>query len=63
MEIPVNQKFTLTINEAAAYYNIGIHKLRRLAEDNKDTFSVQCGNRFLIIRTKFEEYLINSSTV
>ncbi len=63
MEIPVNQKFTLTIREAAEYYNIGIHKLRRLAEDNKDTFSVQNGNRFLIIRTKFEEYLINSSTL
>lgn len=31
--------------------------MRRLAEDNLGRFSVYSGNRYLIIRTKFEEYM------
>ena len=29
--VPVCEKYTLTIKEAAAYFNIGIKKMRRLA--------------------------------
>lgn len=32
--VPVCAKYTLTIREAAAYFNIGIKKMRRLAEEN-----------------------------
>ena len=53
--VPVKEKYTLTIKEAAAYFNIGIKKMRRIAEDNLGTVAVYCGNRFLIIRPKFEE--------
>ena len=31
--LPVSEKYMLTIKEAAAYFNIGIKKLRRIAED------------------------------
>ena len=58
---PVSEKYMLTIKEAAAYFNIGIKKLRRIAEDNLGTVAVYCGNRFLIIRPKFEEFTLNSS--
>ena len=61
--IPLNEKYTLTIKEAAAYFNIGVKKMRRLAEENTDGFSVLCGNRYLIIRTKFEEFLVETSTI
>ena len=43
--------------------NIGIKKMRRLAEDNIGRFAVYSGNRYLIIRPKFEQFLNNSSTV
>lgn len=59
----LRDKYTLTIKEAAEYFNIGEKKLRRLAEDHTDTFSVYCGNRYLIIRERFEEFLLNSSEV
>ena len=36
----VKEKYTLTIKEAAAYFNIGIKKMRRLAEDNLGTVAV-----------------------
>ena len=61
--VPVKEKYTLTIKEAAAYFNIGIKKLRRIAEDNLGTVAVYCGNRFLIIRPKFEEFILNSSEI
>ena len=32
--VPVSEKYTLTIKEAASYFNIGTKKMRRLAEDN-----------------------------
>ena len=61
--VPVSEKYTLTIKEAAAYFNIGIKKMRRIAEDNLGTVAVYCGNRFLIIRPKFEEFILNSSEI
>ena len=61
--VPVKEKYALTIKEAAAYFNIGIKKMRRIAEDNLGTVAVYCGNRFLIIRPKFEEFILNSSEI
>ena len=61
--VPVSEKYTLTIKEAAAYFNIGIKKMRRIAEDNLGTVAVYCGNKFLIIRPKFEEFILNSSEI
>lgn len=55
--------YTLTVKEAGLYFNIGIKKMRKLAEDNLGIFSVLSGNRYLIIQTKFEEYLCNNSTI
>ena len=60
--LPVSEKYMLTIKKAA-YFNIGIKKLRRIAEDNLGTVAVYCGNRFLIIRPKFEEFILNSSEI
>lgn len=61
--VPISEKYTLTIKEAASYFNIGIKKMRRIAEDNLGTVAVYCGNRFLIIRPKFEEFILNSSEI
>ena len=38
--LPVSEKYMLTIKEAAAYFNIGIKRLRRIAEDNLGTVAV-----------------------
>lgn len=61
--VPVCEKYTLTIREAASYFNIGIKKMRRLAEENTSRFSVFSGNKYLIIRPKFEKFLDESSEV
>ena len=54
--VPVSEKYTLTVKEAAAYFNIGIKRMRRLAEENTGRFSVFSGNKYLIIRNKFEKF-------
>lgn len=56
--IPVWEKYTLTIEEAAAYFRIGENKLRRIIQENPDSdFILFNGNRIQIKRKKFEEYV------
>ena len=62
-KLALNEKYMLSINEAGAYFNIGIKKMRRLAEENLGVFAILSGNRYLIIRTKFEEFLQETSTI
>jgi len=61
--VPVQEKYMLTIKEASEYFSIGVKKMRRLAEDNLGRFAVYSGNRYLIIRTKFEKFIEESSAV
>ncbi|MCR0391489.1 DUF6462 family protein [[Clostridium] innocuum] len=63
MVVPISEKYMLTIKEASVYFNIGIKKLRRMAEDNTGRFAVYSGNRYLIIRTKFEKFIEESSAI
>lgn len=60
---PLKDKYMLTIKETAFYFNIGTKKMRRIAEDHLGNIAVFCGNRFLIIRPKFEEFILNSSEI
>ena len=62
-DLPLSEKYALTIKEAAIYFNIGNKKLRRLAEENLGRFAVESGNRYLIIRPKFEQFLDRSSSI
>lgn len=55
--IPIYDRYMLSIGKASKYFNIGMKKLRRIAEDNAEAFALYFGNRFLICRPKFEEYL------
>lgn len=58
--IPVWQKFTLTIEEAAAYFRIGENKLRQIMSENRNAdFILWNGNRPQIKRQKFEEFVNN----
>lgn len=63
VRLSVSEKYLLTIREAAVYFNIGIKKMRRLAEDNLGGFAVFSGNRYLINRTKFERFIEQSSEI
>ena len=63
-QVPIKDKFCLTIDEAVSYFNIGEKKLRKLITENLDSgFVIQNGVKFLIKRKRFEEFLDRTSTI
>ena len=57
-EVPIWEKYALTICEAALYFRIGETKLRQIVEENSDAeFVIRIGNRTLIKRNIFEQYV------
>ena len=63
-EIPYWKKYTLSIEEAAAYFRIGEGKLRRLVQENpRADYLLWNGNRVQIKREKFEKFIDTLSAV
>lgn len=60
LEIPFWLKVTLTIKEAAAYSNIGINKIEELLKQPKCDFVLYVGNKKLVKRKEFEQYISRS---
>lgn len=57
-DIPIWERYTLTIEEASKYFRIGENKLRRLAEENKNAnWLITNGNRIQIKRKQFEKII------
>jgi len=57
-DIPIWEKYTLTVEEASKYFRIGEKKLRKLAEENPDaSWLIMNGNRLQIKRRKFEKVI------
>ena len=57
LDLSIGEKYMLTVREASVYFHIGIKNMRRLAENNDGEFALFVGNRYLICRPIFEEYL------
>ena len=56
--VPIWQKFTLTVEEAAVYFRIGENKLRQIMSENRNAdFILWNGNRPQIKRQKFEDFI------
>lgn len=57
-DVPIWEKYTLTIEEAAKYFRIGEKKLRQLAEENPNAnWLIMNGNRVQIKRKQFEKII------
>ena len=57
-DVPIWEKYTLTIEEAAKYFRIGEKKLRKLAGENLDAgWVIVNGNRIQIKRKQFEKII------
>ena len=57
MKVPVWEKATLTVKEAAEYSGIGQAKLRQLTDDDDCEFVLWNGTKRLIKRKRLDEYL------
>lgn len=58
--VPIWEKVTLTVREAAAYSSIGVIKLYNLLNEPGCKFVLYIGNRKLVKRKEFEEFLSKS---
>lgn len=57
--VPVCQKITLTIEEAAKLSNIGVNKIHELARNPRCNFVLYVGKKKLIKRKEFEQFISN----
>lgn len=55
--VPIHQKVTLTIREAAEYSNIGINKIDTMLKQPGCPFVLYIGKRKLVKRKEFESYI------
>lgn len=57
-QIPLWERYTLSVEEAAIYFRVGQNKLRRIIQESPDAdFIIWNGNRPQIKRIKFEQYI------
>ena len=56
-EVPIWCKSNLTLEEAAAYSDIGVNKLRQLTDERDCEFVLWNGSKRLIKRVKLDAYL------
>ena len=62
-KLPVSEKYTLSVIEAAQYFGIGINKLRDMTNDENCPFVLWNGNKRLIKRKAFERYLESAYSI
>lgn len=61
-EVPIWEKVNLTLEEAAAYSNIGINKLREITNNEHCGFVLYVGNKRLIKRRPFDQFIESANT-
>ena len=64
LEVPIWEKYALSIEEAAEYFGIGQKKIRKIVEDNPTAeFILKNGAFTKIKRGKFEWFLDQTSCI
>lgn len=61
--IPIWEKMNLTVEEAAEYSNIGIHKIYELANEPSCPFVLYVGKKRVIKRKEFEKYIEKTNQI
>ena len=61
--LSISEKSLLTPEEAAEYFNIGVNKIRALTDGENCPYVLWSGNRRLIKRKPFEEYLYKQYSI
>lgn len=61
--VPIYQKVTITVDEAAELTNIGKIKIYDLVKERDCDFTLQVGKKILIKREPFIKYLMKKSVL
>ena len=62
-EVPIWEKYCLTLDEAAAYFGIGVNKLREMSDEPNCQFVIFNGSKRRIKRRKLEENLVDTDVI
>lgn len=64
LDIPIWERYTLSIEEAAEYFRIGRNRMRQIIRENPNAdFILTLGNRVQIKRKRFEKYIDDASVL
>lgn len=63
VSVPIWKKPNLTLDEAAAYFGIGVNKIREISNAPDCPFVLWVGNKRLIKRMQFNAYLKRSYSI
>ena len=63
LDVPIWEKTNLTLGEAAAYYNIGVNKLREITDADRCPYVLWVGRKRLIKREPFKDFLLKQSSL
>ena len=64
IQMPVWERYTLSVEEAAKYFRIGENKLRRIISENQDAeYILWNGNRPQIKRKLFEIFIDSCAVI
>ena len=62
--IPIYERYLLDVKEAAQFFHIGEKKIRQMADIYANSgFVIMNGNKVLIKRAKFQEFLDTATTI
>lgn len=61
--IPIPEKAVLSIPEAAEYSGIGRGRLRKLCDDSDCPFSFKVGNRRMVKRKEFDQFISTTKAI
>lgn len=63
VNVPIWEKSNLTIDEAAAYFGIGVNKIREISNAPDCPFVLWVGRKRLIKRRQFNAYLEHAFSI
>ena len=63
-EVPLAERYLLTVNQTAALFNIGYKSLKRIVHNHpNDYFYLTCGNRIMFKTKLFAQFLDEATAI
>lgn len=63
IKVLTKDRYLLTIREAGAYFGLWTKYMHRIVEANEGGFAIFIGNKYMITRRKYEEYMADKNTI
>lgn len=62
-KVPIQNRSTLTFDEASDYSGIGVNRLRTLAHEDGCTWTILVGTQLKVKRIALDEFILSQKTI